>query len=136
VVDHDTGRLVWAAPGNDKRTLTQFGPPGAPRSPLCPRTPPPGSFGSWHGAARALRRRPGGGRDRRGRTASTGVAQGLKRARWALGKNPENLTDNQRSKLDRIAKTDPLLYKAYLLTAHCLAGLVALPLSRGAPAER
>jgi transposase len=24
VVDHDTGRLVWAAPGRDKATLTVF----------------------------------------------------------------------------------------------------------------
>jgi transposase len=63
-----------------------------------------------------LRRGPGGsGRDRRGRAASTGAAQGLKRARWALWKNPENLTDKQQTKLDWIAKTDPRLYRAYLL---------------------
>jgi transposase len=32
-----------------------------------------------------------------------------------LWKNPDNLTDNQRTKLDWIAKTDPRLYRAYLL---------------------
>ena len=31
------------------------------------------------------------------------------------GKNPENLTDRQRAKLEWIAKTDPRLYRAYLL---------------------
>ncbi len=63
-----------------------------------------------------LRRQPGGsGRDRRGRRASTGPAQHLKRARWALWKNPENLTGRQRHKLAWIAKTEPRLHRAYLL---------------------
>ena len=46
---------------------------------------------------------------------STGAARTLTRARYALWKNPENLTHNQRAKLDWIAKTDPQLYRAYLL---------------------
>lgn len=59
----------------------------------------------------ALRRQPGGtGRDRRGRRASTGPAQSLKRARWALWKNPENLTELQHHKLTWIAKTEPRLH--------------------------
>ena len=36
-------------------------------------------------------------------------------ARYALWKNPENLTDQQRDKLAWIAKTDPRLHRAYLL---------------------
>jgi transposase len=32
-----------------------------------------------------------------------------------LWKNPDNLTDHQRAKLEWIAKTDPRLYRAYLL---------------------
>ena len=48
-------------------------------------------------------------------TVSTGPAQALRRARYALWKNPENLTDRQRVKLEWIAKTDPRLYRAYLL---------------------
>ena len=37
------------------------------------------------------------------------------KSRYALWKNPENLTDHQRAKLDWIAKTDPCLHRAYLL---------------------
>ena len=47
VVDHDTGRLVWAAPGRDKATLGRSSTPSgrtiAPRSPMFPRTGPTGS---------------------------------------------------------------------------------------------
>ena len=39
----------------------------------------------------------------------------LKHARYALWKNPENLTDRQQAKLAWIAKTDPRLHRAYLL---------------------
>jgi transposase len=42
-------------------------------------------------------------------------ARALKHARYALWKNPENLTDQQHDKLAWIAKTDPRLYRAYLL---------------------
>ncbi|MGB8019610.1 MAG: transposase, partial [Candidatus Nanopelagicales bacterium] len=36
-------------------------------------------------------------------------------ARYSLWKNPENLKDHQREKLDWIAKTSPTLHRAYLL---------------------
>ena len=52
---------------------------------------------------------------RRRATVSTGPALALRRARYALWKNPENLTDRQQVKLAWIAKTDPRLYRAYLL---------------------
>src|SRR5262249_52738498 len=39
----------------------------------------------------------------------------LKRARYALWKNPEDLTERQTEKLAWIAKTDTQLYRAYLL---------------------
>ncbi len=42
-------------------------------------------------------------------------ARRLTHARYALGKNPENLTDRQADKLAWIAKTDPRLHRAYLL---------------------
>jgi transposase len=42
-------------------------------------------------------------------------ARALKHARYALWKNPENLTDRQHAKLAWIAKTDPRLHRAYLL---------------------
>lgn len=43
------------------------------------------------------------------------LAKGLKGARYALWKNPENLTENQQVKLAWIAATDPRLHRAYLL---------------------
>jgi len=43
------------------------------------------------------------------------LARGLKGARFALSKNPENLTDRQHAKLEWIATADPRLYRAYLL---------------------
>jgi transposase len=46
---------------------------------------------------------------------ATGPARTLRRARWALWKNPENLTTRQTQKLDWIAKNDPRLYRGYLL---------------------
>lgn len=42
-------------------------------------------------------------------------AHPLKRARWALWKNPENLTDHQQAKLEWIAKSHPDVWRAYLL---------------------
>lgn len=52
----------------------------------------------------------------RGRAVSaTGHARHLKHARFALWKNPENLTTRQQAKLAWIAKADPRLHRAYLL---------------------
>jgi transposase len=64
------------------------------------------------------RARATGGRglqDNRGRHTASGHARALKHARWALWKNPENLTSRQHAKLEWIARTDPALYRAYLL---------------------
>ena len=55
-----------------------------------------------HGAGNALR-------------GGTGTARALKLARYALWKNPEDLTMRQQDKLAWIAKTDPRLWRAYLL---------------------
>jgi transposase len=43
------------------------------------------------------------------------AAKDLKGARYALWKNPENLTDRQQAKLSSIQKTNARLYRAYLL---------------------
>ena len=56
------------------------------------------------GPARTPRRGPGHERARQ-----------LKGARYALWKNPEDLTERQSAKLAWIAKTDTRLYRAYLL---------------------
>ena len=65
---------------------------------------------AWNAAAGRLRT---GTRPRNAR--STGVAARSKRARYALWKNPEDLTERQQHELDWIAKTDPKLWRAYLL---------------------
>ncbi len=43
------------------------------------------------------------------------TADKIKNSVFALGKAPENLTENQHIRLEMIAKTDPLLYRAYSL---------------------
>jgi len=152
VVDHDTGRLVWAAPGRDRATLHSFFDAlGADRSAQITHVSADGA--DWIGTVVADRcvnavqcadpfhvvgwatdaldavrrdawntaRRAAGGSRRQGRSHgqprldATGHAQALKRARWALWKNPENLTTRQRAKDEWIAKNDPRLHRAYLL---------------------
>jgi len=153
VVDHDSGRLVWAAPGREKATLERFFDAlGEARSALithvsadgadwisavvadrCPnavRCADPFHIVKWATEAlddvrrqawNAARHQPGGRADRirwsRGRLRqdATGTAKALKHARFALWKNPENLTSRQAAKLAWIAKTDPTLHRAYLL---------------------
>lgn len=148
VVDHDTGRLVWAEPGRDRATLGRFfdalGPERCAlithvsadaadwiagvvtaRCPAAVRCADP--FHVVKHATDALdevrrqvwnqarRTSPTISKGRGHRIAAAGPARSLKRARWALWKNPENLTGNQRAKLEWIARTSPALYRAYLL---------------------
>ena len=153
VVDHDSGRLVWAAPGREKATLERFfdalgeercklithvSADGADwisavvagRCPNAVRCADPFHIVKWATEAlddvrrqawNAARSRPGGRADRvrwsRGRIRqdAAGAAKALKHARFALWKNPENLTTRQQAKLAWIAKTDPTLHRAYLL---------------------
>ena len=67
----------------------------------------------------AARAQPGGSDPRRrGRRiipSSAGDARSLKRTRYALWKNPDNLTGRQQAKLAWIEKTHPYLYRAWLL---------------------
>jgi transposase len=143
VVDHDTGRLVWAAPGKDTKTLRQFfdalgderckaithvSADGAEWiatvvSKCCPQAVQ--CADAFHVVAWAtdaldqVRRQVWnevrGAADRRLGGRSTGQAESLKRSRYALWKNPEHLTDRQRLQLEWIAKTDSRLWRAYLL---------------------
>ncbi|MFI5627773.1 ISL3 family transposase [Nocardioides sp. NPDC051685] len=154
VVDHDTGRLVWASPGRDRATLEGFfdaleasGPgrcaqithvtaDGADwitnvvrgRCHQVVRCADPFHVVGWATEALDAVRRDAWNQARRaGNTkrygwgagrrliVSTGQAKTLKNARYALWKNPENLTERQQAKLAWIAKSDPRLYRAYLL---------------------
>jgi transposase len=48
-----------------------------------------------------------------------GDARQIKRSRYALWKNPNDLTTRQHHQLQWIAKTDPRLWRAYLLKRAC-----------------
>jgi len=143
VVDHDSGRLVWAAPGRDKATLAVFfdalgeqrcaqithvsadgadwiSSVVADRCPNAVRCADPFHVVRWATDALDEVRRQAwnearGAVTQRRAGRSTGQAKALKGARYALWKNPENLTSRQQTKLAWIAKTDPRLHRAYLL---------------------
>ena len=153
VVCHDTGRLVWAAPGKDQATLRAFfdtleasgegrcaeithvsadgaswiAQVVAERCPNAVRCADPFHVVKWatdaldevrreawnaaRGDVRAHRARRAQGKD----VHATGHAKAVKDSRFALWKNPENLTTRQRAKLAWIAKAEPRLHRAYLL---------------------
>ena len=151
VVDHDTGLLIWAAPGRTMKTVASFfdalGPDrtaalthvsadGASyiatvvsaRAPAAIQCTDPFHVVSW--AAEALkpgpprslagrrparRQRPAPPRPPASSSHRQGDARSLKRTRYALWKNPDNLTDRQQAKLAWIEKTHPYLYRAWLL---------------------
>ncbi|MGZ5395591.1 MAG: ISL3 family transposase [Mycobacterium sp.] len=154
VVDHDTGRLVWAHPGHERATVRAFfdaleasgtgrcaqithvsadgakwiGDVVSDRCPEAIRCADPFHVvgwatealdavrqQAWSDARRGGHTRSHGWAHGRRATISTGPAQALRRARYALWKNPENLTARQQAKLRWIATTDPRLYRAYLL---------------------
>jgi transposase len=154
VVDHDSGRLVWAGAGRDRATvraffdaleasgegrcaqITHVSADGAgwiaevvaDRCPEAIRCADPFHVvgwatealdavrrDAWNAARRAGATRNHGWAHGRRATVATGNAKALRRARFALWKNPENLTERQQVKLAWIAKTDPRLYRAYLL---------------------
>jgi transposase len=139
VVDHDTGRLVWAAAGRDSATVERFldqlgeerckqvelvscdmaawiAGPVAERLPNAERCVDP-----FHVVALAtdaldeIRREVWNEARRAGQTQ---LARDLKGARFALWKNPENLTTRQQTKLREIEQTNRPLYQAYLLKEH------------------
>lgn len=70
---------------------------------------------AWNTARKAGQTRSHGWARGRRVTVATGDAKALRRSRYALWKNPENLTERQQVKLAWIAKTDRRLYRGYLL---------------------
>jgi transposase len=136
VVDHHSGRLVWAAAGRDARTVHAFfdalgeerckeielvscdmaswiAGPVAERCPQAERCVDP-----FHVIALAtdaldqVRREVW--REAR-RLGNMTLAKDLKGARFCVWKNPENLSTRQQAKLAVIQKTNGPLYRAYLL---------------------
>lgn len=136
VTDHDTGRLIWAAPGRDQATVEAFfdalGPERAARV-----THVSADGAEWiHAAVRAkapqaticldafhtvawatkaldeVRRRLAA--ELRAAGAHEAAA-GMKGTRWALLKNPADLTTLQRTTVAGLATLNRGLYRAYLL---------------------
>jgi transposase len=149
VVDHDSGLLVWAAPGRDKKTLRLFFDLlGAERSATielvsadgaawieevvserCPNAAlclDPFHVVQWASAALDEVRREVWNTARR--TGQTAEARSLKGARFCLWRNPEDLSGRQRSRLAQIAQTNEPLYRAYLLKEQ-LRQALKLPLA-------
>ena len=136
VVDHDSGRLVWAAVGRDKKTLESvFGLLGEERCKQVKIVTADGAtwiadvvksrcknatlcidaFHVCQWASEALdevRREVWNQARSKGMRAD---AKELKDCRFALWKNPEDLTVRQEAKLSWIAKENAALYRAYLL---------------------
>jgi len=136
VVDHDTGLLLWAKEGREKRTVGAFfdllGEERCQRIELvsadgadwiadmvglrCPQAKicvDPFHVVSWGTDALDQVRREVWNEARRG--GQTALARGLKDCRFALWKNPEDLTGRQQAKLSWIQQTNRKLYRAYLL---------------------
>ena len=136
VVDHDTGRLLWAQPGRDEKTLRKFFEVlGAERRDAitlvsadaaswianvvreqCPNARlciDPFHVVQWAtNALDEVRRELWNELRRRGEGER---AKAMKGSRWALVKNPEDLTRKQRKKLREIEDDNARLYRGYLL---------------------
>jgi transposase len=138
VVDRDTGYLIWAAPGRDKPTLrTFFTALGAERcakithvsadgadwiadvvAERCPnavRGADPFHVVAWATEALDQVRRDAWNAARGGKGGLTDESKALKKARWALWKNPADLTEAQQAKLAWIARTHPRVHRAWAL---------------------
>lgn len=136
VVDHDTGRLVWAKAGHDRATLQEFfdllGVERASRIKLisadaaewisdcalaaCEHATlclDPFHIVRWATNALDVVRRWVWNTLRT--LGLAGRAAHLKGCRYALWKNPEDLTDRQAHKLAWVARHNHTLYRAYLL---------------------
>jgi transposase len=136
VVDHDRGRLVWATPGRNEAALSRFfealGPSRCARLQLisadaapwiasmvrryCPQARlclDPFHVVAWATNALDQVRRQVWNTARR--TGIYGLARELKGARFALWKNPENLTARQELKLASIRRLNEPVFRGYLL---------------------
>ena len=147
VVDHDSGLLVWAAPGRDRKTLRRFfdllGEERCAKIELvsadaadwiaevvnerCPNAAlclDPFHVVQWATAALdEVRREVWNTARRAGQQAE---AKALKGARFVLWRNPQDLSGRQQARLAEIAQTNAPLYRAYLLKEQ-LRTLLKLP---------
>ena len=128
VVDHDTGRLVWAHPGRYKETLTMFFDAlGETRAALLTHVSADGA--EWiHTVVKQYAPRAAicldpfhvvmwgtKALDKVRRRTLEKSGSNDRNARWAVIKNADDLTPEQRGSLARIKTTNTALYRAYLL---------------------
>jgi len=136
VVDHDSGALVWAKAGRDKKTLNAFfdalgeercakirliSADGAEwiagvvaeRCKNAVRCMDPFHVVQWCTDALDEVRRDVWNTARKG--GMKALAGDMKGARYALWKNPEDLTEHQKAKLAWVAKANAPLFRAYLM---------------------
>ena len=147
VVDHDTGKLVWAHPGRDRKTVEKFlDALGKERCaqiklvscddadwitlPVAKRCPsalicldPFHIVKAANDALDEIRREVWNEARKAGQPQ---LAKEIKGARFALWINAEKLTERQQLKLSRIQKLNQRLYRAYLL-AQQLRQIYRLP---------
>ncbi|NVB37410.1 ISL3 family transposase [Pseudenhygromyxa sp. WMMC2535] len=132
VVDHETGEIIWAAEGKSAETLTQFftllGPErcaeleavtidmSAAYIKAVTEASPEATiiFDRFHVQRLASKAVDEVRRDEV-REAEVDDKKALKKTRWALLKNPWNLTDFESRKLDQLQRTNQRIYRAYLL---------------------
>ena len=136
VVDHHTGRLVWAAFGRDRKTVEKFlGLLGEERCgqirlgscddadwiirPVAERCPDAViCLDPWHtvkAATDALDDVRRGGWNEARRSGNKQLAKELKGAPVRALEEPENLTERQQAKLAFIQKLNTPIYRAHLL---------------------
>jgi transposase len=138
VVDHDTARLVWAAPGRDKATVAAFfdalgeqrsaqithvSTDGADwiikvvdqRCPNAVRAADPYHVVAWATEALDQVRRDVWNTARGGKGRATEASKALKNARWVLWKDPDHLSEAQQARLAWIERTHPRLHRAWAL---------------------
>jgi transposase len=139
VVDHDSGRLVWAAEGRDEKTLNLFFEAlGRRRSQRITHVSADGAtwisnavrrhcpnavlgMDPFHVVAWATKALDQIRRDVWNDARSHGQAAhavSLKRSRWALCKNAEDLSSRQQAKLAWVEKVNQPLFRAHLLKEH------------------
>ena len=138
VVDHDSGRLVWAGKGRSCDTVRAFfdalGEARAAqlthvsadaaewistvvteRAPQAMHCLDPFHLVAWVTDALDEVRRGVWNTARGGTGGRTSASAAIKNARWALWKNPARLTEAQQATLAGIQVTNKPLYRAYLL---------------------
>jgi transposase len=132
VVDHDSGRLVWAGEGRNAGTVRAFFDAlGAGRAAALAEVSADGAqwihevvrerapqaricLDSYHVVAWAGKALDKVRRRLAAELRVTGAAE-LKDTRWAVIKNPEDLTAGQRTTIAALARLNSPLYRAYLM---------------------